>query len=71
MRALGVSELIFDFRSDSLSESLARMESFGGLIRDTASVWEDTDAEVRHLQHDSHVTEPPGTCVDQHRPALP
>jgi probable F420-dependent oxidoreductase len=35
---LGVSELIFDFRSDSLSESLARMESFGGLIRNTASV---------------------------------
>jgi probable F420-dependent oxidoreductase len=35
---LGVSELIFDFRSDSLGESLSRMERFGGLIRDTASV---------------------------------
>jgi probable F420-dependent oxidoreductase len=35
---LGVSELIFDFRSDSLPESLARMESFSGLIRDTASI---------------------------------
>ena len=35
---LGVSELIFDFRSDSLPESLSRMDSFGGLIRDTASL---------------------------------
>ena len=35
---LGVSELIFDFRSDSLPESLERMERFGGLIRDTAGV---------------------------------
>ena len=35
---LGVSELIFDFRSDSLSESLERMERFGGLLRDTAGV---------------------------------
>jgi probable F420-dependent oxidoreductase len=35
---LGVSELIFDFRSDNLSASLERMERFAGLIRDTASV---------------------------------
>ena len=35
---LGVSELIFDFRSDSLPESLERMERFGALIRDTAGV---------------------------------
>ena len=39
--AIGVHELIFDFRSDSLFESLSRMDSFGGLIRDTASLQED------------------------------
>ena len=30
---LGVSELIFDFRSESLAESLERMERFAPLIR--------------------------------------
>ena len=30
---LGVSELIFDFRAESLSESLERMERFAPLIR--------------------------------------
>jgi probable F420-dependent oxidoreductase len=30
---LGVSELIFDFRSESLTESLERMERFGSVIR--------------------------------------
>ena len=30
---LGMSELIFDFRSDSLAESLERMERFAPLIR--------------------------------------
>ena len=35
---LGVSELVFDFRSDSLAESLERMESFGPLIRQTVAV---------------------------------
>ena len=35
---LGVSELIFDFRSESLAESLERMERFGAVIRDTAAV---------------------------------
>ena len=34
---LGVSELIFDFRSESLSESLERMERFAPLIRQTAA----------------------------------
>ncbi len=33
---LGVSELIFDFRSESLGESLERMERFGSVIRQTA-----------------------------------
>ena len=31
--ALGVSELIFDFRSESLAESLDRMESFAAAIK--------------------------------------
>ncbi|PWU21294.1 MAG: LLM class F420-dependent oxidoreductase, partial [Candidatus Rokuibacteriota bacterium] len=35
---LGVSELIFDFRTESLSESLERMEAFAPVIRQTASV---------------------------------
>jgi hypothetical protein len=34
---LGVSALIFDFRSESLGESLERMERFGPVIRQTAS----------------------------------
>jgi len=34
---LGVSELIFDFRSESQSESLERMERFAPIIRQTAS----------------------------------
>jgi probable F420-dependent oxidoreductase len=33
--ALGVSELIFDFRSESLAESLERMERFAPIIRRT------------------------------------
>jgi hypothetical protein len=35
---LGVSEIVFDFRSESLTESLERMESFGPVIRQTASL---------------------------------
>ena len=35
---LGVSEIVFDFRSESLAESLERMESFGPVVRQTASV---------------------------------
>jgi probable F420-dependent oxidoreductase len=35
---VGVSEIIIDFRSDSLSESLERMERFGPVIGATASV---------------------------------
>jgi hypothetical protein len=35
---LGVSELVFDFRSESLTESLERMESFGPVIRQTAAL---------------------------------
>ena len=35
---LGVSELVFDFRSESLAESLERMERFGPMIRQTADV---------------------------------
>jgi len=31
--ALGVSEIVFDFRSESLAESLERMESFAPVIR--------------------------------------
>ena len=34
---LGVSELIFDFRSESLRESLERMERFAPIIRQTVS----------------------------------
>jgi hypothetical protein len=33
-----VSELIFDFRSESLAESLERMERFAPLVRQTAGV---------------------------------
>jgi probable F420-dependent oxidoreductase len=33
---LGVSELIFDFRSESLAESLERMERFAPILRQTA-----------------------------------
>jgi alkanesulfonate monooxygenase SsuD/methylene tetrahydromethanopterin reductase-like flavin-dependent oxidoreductase (luciferase family) len=33
---LGVSEIVFDFRSESLAESLERMESFAPIIRQTA-----------------------------------
>jgi probable F420-dependent oxidoreductase len=33
---LGVSELIFDFRSESLTESLERMERFAPILRQTA-----------------------------------
>jgi alkanesulfonate monooxygenase SsuD/methylene tetrahydromethanopterin reductase-like flavin-dependent oxidoreductase (luciferase family) len=33
---LGVSELIFDFRSESLPESLERMERFAPILRQTA-----------------------------------
>jgi hypothetical protein len=33
---LGVSELIFDFRSESLTESLERMERFPPILRQTA-----------------------------------
>ena len=35
---LGVSEIVFDFRSESLAESLERMESFGPVVRQTAGV---------------------------------
>jgi probable F420-dependent oxidoreductase len=35
---LGVSEIVFDFRSESLAESLDRMERFGPVIRQTAGV---------------------------------
>ena len=35
---LGVSEIIFDFRSERLEESLERMESFAPVIRQTARV---------------------------------
>jgi probable F420-dependent oxidoreductase len=35
---LGVSELVFDFRSESLAESLERMERFGPVIRETVGV---------------------------------
>jgi len=35
---LGESELIFDFRSESLAYSLERMERFGAVIRQTAAV---------------------------------
>ena len=35
---LGVSELIFDFRSETLSESLERMDHFATVIRPTAGV---------------------------------
>jgi probable F420-dependent oxidoreductase len=35
---LGVRELVFDFRSESLTESLERMERFGPVIRATAAV---------------------------------
>ncbi|PYN25738.1 MAG: hypothetical protein DMD99_07575 [Candidatus Rokuibacteriota bacterium] len=35
---LGVSELVFDFRSESLAESLERMERFGEVIRQTGGV---------------------------------
>jgi probable F420-dependent oxidoreductase len=35
---LGVSELIFDFRSESLAESLERMERFGTVIGQTGGV---------------------------------
>jgi hypothetical protein len=31
-----VSEIVFDFRSESLAESLERMESFAPIIRQTA-----------------------------------
>jgi alkanesulfonate monooxygenase SsuD/methylene tetrahydromethanopterin reductase-like flavin-dependent oxidoreductase (luciferase family) len=34
---LGVSELIFDFRSESLAESLDRMERFAPILRQTTS----------------------------------
>jgi hypothetical protein len=34
--ALGVSELIFDFRAEGLAESLDRMARFAPLIRPTA-----------------------------------
>src|SRR5438093_11587429 len=33
---LGVSEVVFDFRSESLAESLERMESFAPVVRQTA-----------------------------------
>jgi len=33
-----VSELVFDFRGETLVESLERMERFGGVIRQTAGV---------------------------------
>jgi probable F420-dependent oxidoreductase len=35
---LGVRELVFDFRSESLAESLERMERFASVIRATAAV---------------------------------
>jgi probable F420-dependent oxidoreductase len=35
---LGVSELIFDFRSERLAESLERMERFAPILRQTASI---------------------------------
>jgi probable F420-dependent oxidoreductase len=35
---LGVSEIVFDFRTESLAESLERMERFGPVIRQTASL---------------------------------
>jgi hypothetical protein len=35
---VGVSEIIIDFRSDNLPESLERMERFGPVIGATASV---------------------------------
>ncbi|MCI0546171.1 MAG: TIGR03619 family F420-dependent LLM class oxidoreductase, partial [Candidatus Rokubacteria bacterium] len=35
---LGVSELVFDFRSERLADSLERMERFAPVIRDTARV---------------------------------
>ena len=35
---LGVSEIVFDFRSESLAESLERMESFAPVVRQTADI---------------------------------
>src|SRR3989449_6766636 len=35
---LGVSELVFDFRSETLAESLERMERFSGVIKKTVGV---------------------------------
>ena len=35
---VGVSELVFDFRSERLAESLERMERFAPVIRQTAGV---------------------------------
>jgi probable F420-dependent oxidoreductase len=35
---LGVSEVVFDFRSESLAESLERMESFAPVVRQTADI---------------------------------
>ncbi len=35
---LGVSELVFDFRSETVSESLERMERFSGVIKQTVGV---------------------------------
>src|SRR5438034_196892 len=35
---LGVSELVFDFRSETVSESLERMERFSGVIKKTVGV---------------------------------
>jgi hypothetical protein len=34
---IGVGELIFDFRSESLAQSLERMERFAPILRATAS----------------------------------
>jgi probable F420-dependent oxidoreductase len=35
---LGVSEIVFDFRSENLAESLERMERFAPVVRQTASI---------------------------------
>jgi probable F420-dependent oxidoreductase len=35
---LGVSEIVFDFRSENLAESLDRMERFAPVVRQTASI---------------------------------
>ena len=38
LAALGVSEIVFDVRSASMEETLARMDGFAKILRETASV---------------------------------